>query len=49
VWFLKNSSLGWLWWHRSVILALSMLKQEDHEFKDNLSYIERPCPKKPKN
>jgi hypothetical protein len=34
--------------HRTVILALGRLRQEDHEFKASLGCMERPCLKKPK-
>jgi hypothetical protein len=30
-----------VWWRTPVILALGRLRQEDHEFKTNLSYMVR--------
>lgn len=33
----------------SVILALNILRQEDHKFEDRLEYRIRPCLKKERN
>jgi hypothetical protein len=45
--FLDRRSLAW--WHMTVIPALGRLRQDDHEVKDSLVYIVRPCLKKKKD
>jgi hypothetical protein len=35
-------------WYTPIIPALKRLKQENHEFKDNIGYIVRHCLKKKK-
>lgn len=35
---------GWLWWYRSIILRLEMLRQRDHEFEGSLGYKESLLP-----
>jgi hypothetical protein len=35
-------------WYMHIIPAPGKLRQENHEFEDNLSYMARPCLKKEK-
>jgi hypothetical protein len=37
------SIFWWVWWYRSVILALGRLRQEDMEFEISLGYVVRSC------
>jgi hypothetical protein len=30
---------SWAWWYMPVMLALRMLRQDDHEFKARMGYI----------
>jgi hypothetical protein len=45
---IKGVFLNWVWWLLSVIAALGRLRQENHEFKANLVYIERSYLRKTK-
>lgn len=39
IYFLKNKSRSWVWWHVSVIPALGKLRQKDQAVKDSLGYL----------